>query len=55
MSCFDDESYVLGDGIRLIKIVSQFVERLKKIVIKKILIKKIVIMEKDHDNWKRLW
>ena len=38
-----------------IKIVSQVVKRLNKIVIKKILIKnivmkKIVIIEKDHDN-----
>ena len=33
-----------------IKIMSQFVKRLKKIVIKKIVIKKIVIVEKDCDN-----
>ena len=33
-----------------IKIVSQVVKRLKKIVIKKIVIKKIVIIKKDHDN-----
>ena len=33
-----------------IKIVSQAVKRLKKIVIKNILIKKIVIIKKGHDN-----
>ena len=33
-----------------IKIVSQVVKRLKKIVIKKIVIKKIAIIEKGHDN-----
>ena len=33
-----------------IKIVSQVVKRLKKIVIKKIVIKKILITEKGHDN-----
>ena len=33
-----------------IKIVSQVVKRLKKIVIKKIVIKKILIIEKGHDN-----
>ena len=33
-----------------IKIVSQVVKRLKKIVIKKIVIKKIVIIEKNCDN-----
>ena len=40
-----------------IKIVSQVVKRLKKIIIiKKIMIiEKVVIIEKDHDNWKRLW
>ena len=54
LSCFDDKSYVLDDGIRcwliFIKIVSQVVKRLKKIVIKKIIIKKIVIIEKFYDN-----
>ena len=54
MSCFDDKRYVLDDRIRcwliFIKIVSQVVKRLKKIVIKKIIIKKIVIIEKFHDN-----
>ena len=40
-----------------IKIVSQVVKRLKKIIIiKKIMIiEKVVIIKKDHDNWKRLW
>ena len=33
-----------------IKIVSQVVKRLKKIMIKKIVIKKIAISEKGHDN-----
>ena len=33
-----------------IKIVSQVVKRLKKILIKKTVIKKIVIIEKGHDN-----
>ena len=33
-----------------IKIVSQVVKRLKKIVIKKIVIKKIFIIEKDCNN-----
>ena len=33
-----------------IKIVSQVVKRLKKIVVKKIVIKKTVIIEKGHDN-----
>ena len=33
-----------------IKMVSQVVKRLKKIVIKKILIKKIVIIEKDRND-----
>ena len=33
-----------------IKIVSQVVKRLKKIVMKKIVIKKIAIIEKGHDN-----
>ena len=33
-----------------IKMVSQVVKRLKKIVIKKILIKKIVIIEKDCND-----
>ena len=33
-----------------IKMVSQVVKRLKKIVIKKIIIKKIVIIEKDCDK-----
>ena len=33
-----------------IRIVSQFVRKLKKIVIKKTVIKKIVIIEKDSDN-----
>ena len=33
-----------------IKIVSQVVKRLKKVVIKKIAIKKIVIIGKDCDN-----
>ena len=33
-----------------IKIVSQVVKRLKKIVIKKIVIKKIVIIGKGHEN-----
>ena len=52
LSCFDDKRHVLDDGIRtlayfhiFIKIVSQVVKRLKKIVIKK-----IVIIKKDHDN-----
>ena len=49
LSCFDDKRYVLDDGI-FIKIGSQVVKRLKKIVIKK-----IVIIEKDCDNWKGLW
>ena len=44
LSCFDDKRYVLDDGI-FIKIGSQVVKRLKKIVIKK-----IVIIEKDCDN-----
>ena len=50
---FDDKRYVLDDRIRtliFIKIVSQYVKRLKKIVTKKIVIKKIVIIKKDHDN-----
>ena len=60
MSCFDDKGYVLDDEYVLnefvrwsifMRIVSQVVKRLEKIVIKKILIKKI---EKDCDNWKRL-
>ena len=34
----------------LIKIVSQIVKRLKKIVIKKIAINKIVIIKKDYNN-----
>ena len=59
MSCFDDKRYVLDDECVLdefvrwsifMRIVSQVVKRLEKIVIKKILIKKI---EKDCDNWKR--
>ena len=54
LSCFDDKRQVLDDGIRcwliFIKIVSQVVKRLKKIVIKRIIIKKIVIIEKFHDN-----
>ena len=33
-----------------IKIVSQVVKRLKKIVMKKIVIKKIAMIEKGHDN-----
>ena len=33
-----------------IKVVSQVVKRLKKIVIKKIVIKKIVIIKRGHDN-----
>ena len=33
-----------------IKVVSQVVKRLKKVVIKKILIKKFVIIEKDLDD-----
>ena len=36
--------------LNFIKIVSQVVKRLKRIVIKKIVIKNIVIIEKDHDN-----
>ena len=53
LSYFDDKRYVLDDRIRtliFIKIVSQYVKRLKKIVTKKIVIKKIVIIKKDHDN-----
>ena len=54
LSCFDDKRYVLDDGIRtwliFIKIVSQVVKRLKKVVIKKIVIKKIMIIEKGCDN-----
>ena len=34
----------------LIKIVSQIVKRLKKIVIKKIVINKIVIIKQDRNN-----
>ena len=52
LSCFDDKRYVLDDGfvrwLIFIKIVSQVVKRLKKIVIKK-----IAIIEKDCDGWKR--
>ena len=53
LSYFDDKRYVLDDGIRtliFIKIVSQYVKRLIKILIKKIVIKKIVIIKKDRDN-----
>ena len=36
--------------LNFIKIVSQVVKRLKRIVLKKIVIKNIAIIEKDHDN-----
>ena len=49
LSCFDDKRYVLDDGI-FIKIGSQVVKRLKKIVIKKIVvIEKDCVTEKDCD------
>ena len=54
LSCFDDKRYVLDYVIRtldyFIKIVSQVVKRLKKIVIKKIVIKKVVVIEKGCDD-----
>ena len=50
LSCFDDKRYVLDNGfirwLIFLKIMSQVVKRLKKIVRKKIVIKKIVIIEK---------
>ena len=45
LSCFDDKRWLI-----FVKIVSQIVKRLKKILIKKTAIKKIMIIEKDHDN-----
>ena len=49
LSCFDDKRYVLDDGI-FIKIGSQVVKRLEKIVIKKIVvIEKDCVTEKDCD------
>ena len=49
LSCFDDKRPVLDDEIHtlayFIKIVLQVVKKFKK----------IVVIEKDCDNWKRLW
>ena len=51
LSCFDDNRYVLDDGICMLAYFHKdSVTSCKDIVIKKILIKKIVIIEKNCHN-----
>ena len=49
LSCFDDKRYVLDDGIRTLAYFH------KDSVTSCEEIEKIVMIEKDCDNWKRLW
>ena len=54
LSCFDDKRYVLDDGIRTLGYFHKdSVTSCKEI--KKDCKKKIVIIEKDRDDWRRLW